>query len=258
MQTFHSSSSAIIRASSNSPKGHSRKGPTASKYSAPETEIEARFLYLALQANPIEQRGYRRHFSTLKEKLIPFPSRETDEQRKIADCLSSLDDLIWAEEKVGEALLEHKRGLMQQLFPAPGETLPRLRFPKFRDDGPWVIKRMGEGITLVSGQHLGPSDYKTEPSDYPYFTGPSDFTDDNGSVGKWVQKEASPQLAVEGDVLVTVKGSGVGSLWRLKLPKVAMGRQLMAVRGTSFLPSFLHYFNLIKKAHIWQRWRLAT
>ena len=27
--------------------------------------------------------------------------------------------------------------LMQQLFPAKGETLPKLRFPEFRDAGEW-------------------------------------------------------------------------------------------------------------------------
>jgi len=33
---------------------------------------------------------------------------------------------------------------MQQLFPAEGETLPRLRFPEFREAGEWEEKRLGE------------------------------------------------------------------------------------------------------------------
>ena len=39
------------------------------------------------------------------------------EQQKIADCLTSLDDLIRAEEVQLVSLKDHKKGLMQQLFP---------------------------------------------------------------------------------------------------------------------------------------------
>ena len=33
---------------------------------------------------------------------------------------------------------------MQRLFPRPGETTPHLRFPEFRDAGPWEVKRLGD------------------------------------------------------------------------------------------------------------------
>ena len=39
------------------------------------------------------------------------------EQQKIADCLSSLDELIEASHKKVETLQQHKKGLMQKLFP---------------------------------------------------------------------------------------------------------------------------------------------
>ena len=94
------------------------QGADGIKILAPTPEIEARFLFLALQANPIEQKGYKRHFSTLKEKLIPFPHKDTGEQQKIADCLSSLDELIQAKSKRIDVLKLHKKGLMQQLFPS--------------------------------------------------------------------------------------------------------------------------------------------
>ncbi len=44
------------------------------------------------------------------------------EQRRIAECLSSLDELIAAETQKIEALKTHKKGLMQQLFPSPEEV----------------------------------------------------------------------------------------------------------------------------------------
>lgn len=55
---------------------------------------------------------------------IPIPYTSIKEQHRIASCLSSLDALITAETQKLEALKTHKKGLMQQLFPAPGENEP--------------------------------------------------------------------------------------------------------------------------------------
>ena len=44
------------------------------------------------------------------------------EQQRIADCLTSLDDLIAAQTQKHEALKTHKKGLMQQLFPSPEDN----------------------------------------------------------------------------------------------------------------------------------------
>ena len=64
---------------------------------------------------------------------ITVPYTLKNEQQKIADCLSSLDERITLEAQKLEALKRHKKGLMQQLFPREGENLPRLRFPEFRE-----------------------------------------------------------------------------------------------------------------------------
>lgn len=79
--------------------------------------IDIRFLYYALQVDPITSTSYRRHFSLLQEKRVAFP-KELVEQQRIADCLSSLDDQIAAESHQLAALKTYKQGMMQQLFPA--------------------------------------------------------------------------------------------------------------------------------------------
>ncbi|MCY4165258.1 MAG: hypothetical protein OXF03_03825 [Gammaproteobacteria bacterium] len=93
--------------------------------------VSTPYLYHQLSHRPLVAKQYKRHFSTLKNRLVYFPDPKLGEQRKIADCLGSLDDLIAAEGRKLEALRQHKKGLMQQLFPQPGETAPRLRFPEF-------------------------------------------------------------------------------------------------------------------------------
>ncbi len=50
-------------------------------------------------------------------KAYPLTFPKQDEQQKIADCLSSLDDLITTQTEKIAALKQHKKGLMQQLFP---------------------------------------------------------------------------------------------------------------------------------------------
>jgi type I restriction enzyme S subunit len=77
---------------------------------------------------------------------MPLPNPKPEEQQKIADCLSSVDELIAAEGQKLKALQEHKKGLMQQLFPAEGETLPKLRFPEFQSAPGWEAKVLGKYI----------------------------------------------------------------------------------------------------------------
>lgn len=62
---------------------------------------------------------------------INYPIKR-EEQQKVADCLSSIDELIDAARIKLKALEKYKKGLMQKLFPAEGKNLPEWRFPEFR------------------------------------------------------------------------------------------------------------------------------
>ena len=59
-----------------------------------------------------QQHGVDRYYDKFSEK----------EQQKVADCLSSLDGIITAQTKKLATLKTHKKGLMQQLFPALDEV----------------------------------------------------------------------------------------------------------------------------------------
>ncbi len=69
-----------------------------------------------------------------------FPN--VSEQQKIAECLSSVDELMAAQARKVDALKTHKKGLMQQLFPREGETQPRLRFLEFQNAGEWREEKL--------------------------------------------------------------------------------------------------------------------
>lgn len=71
---------------------------------------------------------------------VVYP-KSKQEQQKIASCLSSIDTLISAHSQKLDALKTYKKGLMQQLFPAEGETVPRLRFAGF--EGEWEETKLG-------------------------------------------------------------------------------------------------------------------
>jgi len=94
----------------------------------------------------------------LKKVTTIIPAKEK-EQQKIADCLSSLDELIAAQAHKLDTLKAHKKGLMQQLFPALGQSTPTLRFPEFQDAGAWKKKILGKLLKINSGKGFKAAEY---------------------------------------------------------------------------------------------------
>lgn len=82
-----------------------------------------------------------------------------EEQQKIADCLSSLDELITAEDQKLDALQKHKKKLMQELFPREDETQPRLRFS---NDGDWNLHSLPEFVFFQEGPGIMAVDFRSE------------------------------------------------------------------------------------------------
>ncbi|MCA3174873.1 MAG: restriction endonuclease subunit S [Burkholderiales bacterium] len=98
------------------------QGADGIKIITAKSGINTRFLFYALESNPVIQESYKRHFSVLKEKIISFPDSKSGEQKRITECLTSIDDLIVAQTQKLHALKRQKRGLMQQLFPSQAEA----------------------------------------------------------------------------------------------------------------------------------------
>jgi type I restriction enzyme S subunit len=102
----------------------------------------------------------------------------------------------------------------------------------------WAWARLGDVIHLVSGQHLQPGEYSDQKqSGPPYITGPADF----GVKGLVITRYAIVRkaIAIKGQILLTVKGAGVGKTAVCNLEEVAISRQLMAMSAIKWNQSFL-------------------
>ena len=93
----------------------------------PKKNVTPVFLELIMRGrkeylNKVATTGAQKNINNdiLREVDVLLPS--VPEQKRIADCLTFLDDLIAAESKKLDTLKTHKKGLMQQLFPQVGEV----------------------------------------------------------------------------------------------------------------------------------------
>jgi type I restriction enzyme S subunit len=95
--------------------------------------------------------------SQLKGLAVAMPGLA--EQRKIASCLTTLDELISAESRKLDLLKSQKKGLLQKLFPKEGESVPRLRFAEFEGAGEWETIAFPDAIrnNCVSRENQIPS-----------------------------------------------------------------------------------------------------
>lgn len=75
-----------------------------------------KFIYEYMNLIKFETGEHKRYYISEYQNIL-FAMPPTEEQRKIADCLSSIDELIKVREEKLELLKKHKKGLMQQLFP---------------------------------------------------------------------------------------------------------------------------------------------
>ncbi len=147
---------------------------------------------------------------------ISFPSPKKFEQQKIADCLSSLDELISSSNKKLDDLKLHKKGIMQQLFPAKDETVPHLRFPEFRDAGEWQknllgnqTMKIGSGVTPLGGD----SNYGI--SGHPFVRSQNVgwgvlILDDIVFIDEDIHQNSISTEILQNDVLLNITGASIG------------------------------------------------
>lgn len=126
-----------------------------------------------------------------------------EEQQKIASCLSSLDTFLNFHKQKLELLQEHKKGLLQNLFPKKDKKIPEFRFSEFKNDGKWEEKSLSEITNAIfDGTHQTPTYTKTG---IPFFSVENIVSgNDNKFISKEDYKIATRKNKPEkGDILIT-------------------------------------------------------
>lgn len=164
------------------------------------------------------------------------------EQQKIASCLSSLDDLISAHSQKLELLKDHKKGLMQNLFPQEGEKVPKYRFKEFEKDGEWVEKTLGELGEFLGGGTPSRTNIEYWKGNIPWISS-SDISEDdihNISISQYINEIA----IVESATKIIPKGS-ILFVSRVGVGKLAVSKEELCTSQdfTTFIPrKILNYF----------------
>lgn len=175
---------------------------------------------------------------------VEIPTPSPAEQQKIAECLSSVDELLAAQARKVDALKAHKKGLMQQLFPREGETQPRLRFPEFQNAPVWkphtlenlCTAKISYGI-VQAGPHV--------PNGMPYIKS----TDLNSMLrldklertSEVIAKKYQRSEVVPGDLVFSLRGNiGVSQIVPEEIPvaNLTQGTARIRTKGPSMF--FLH------------------
>lgn len=190
-------------------------------------------------------------------KLLPihYPSNKK-EQQKIASCLSSLDDVIEAHSQKLDLLKNHKKGLMQNLFPQEGEKVPRYRFKEFKKDGNWVEKTLGEVGDFIGGGTPDTFIQEYWDGEILWYT-PTEVK--NGKlkssirkISKQGLKNSSAKLLPKGTILITTRATiGDGAITEVECT-TNQGFQSLIVNNSE-LNSFWLYWLLHHKEELVKR-----
>jgi type I restriction enzyme S subunit len=191
------------------------------------------------------------YFSDFKKENVPVPKPK--EQQKIASCLSSLDEVIAAHSQKLELLKDHKKGLMQNLFPQEGEKVPKYRFKEFEKDGEWELKQLGVDKVIEIKGRIGYRGYTIEDivskGDGAISMSPSNI-DENGNLNfekstsiTWAKYDESPEIMLEDGFTVLVKtGSSYGKAAYINnlIEKTTINPQLVVLKPKKIDSYFLY------------------
>lgn len=180
---------------------------------------------------------------------MPLPYAFPEEQQKIADCLSSIDDLIDAESRKLKALEKYKKGLMQKLFPAEGKTLPEWRFPEFQGCEEWKHEEIGEIGEVITGKTPSTSDTALWDGNIQFVT-PTDITENKYQhhTQRTVVKTPKMKVLPKHTIMFTCIAS-IGKM-ALSLYPCITNQQINSIVPMSCYNNEFIYYSLLQKTFL--------
>ncbi|MGT2805945.1 restriction endonuclease subunit S [Streptococcus intermedius] len=178
--------------------------------------------------------------------LIPTLASE---QKAIGDFFSTLDRSIALHQRELENLKNRKKSLLQKMFPKNGESVPKIRFPEFKNAPAWEQRKLGEVAEITMGQSPNSANYTNNPSDHILVQGNADMR--NGYVHPRVWTTQVTKTAKKGALIISVRAP-VGDVGKTEY-NVVLGRGVAAIQGNEFI------FQLLSKMKINGYWeKLST
>ena len=92
------------------------------------------------------------------ENINVFMPNSLPEQKAIGDFFSTLDRSIALHQRELENLKNRKKSLLQKMFPKNGESVPKIRFPEFKNAPAWEQRKLGEVAEFSKGNGYSKSD----------------------------------------------------------------------------------------------------
>lgn len=180
-------------------------------------------------------------------------SKTPHEQQKIASCLSSLDEVIAAHSQKLELLKNHKKGLLQNLFPCPEPVegrktnVPKYRFKEFENDGEWVEKNL-ESLTLKIGDGIHTTPKYDDSGEY-YFINGNNLIEGRIIVEEKTKKVSFSEYEVhkknltDSTILLSINGT-IGNIAFCNNEKVVLGKSACYIIPKNSLNNIFLYYCL--------------
>ena len=207
----------------------------------PSKNVVTEFLFYLLSSSTF-QREVRSRMATgtfatiilknLNQIPVCIPS-DKSEQEEIAGYLSAFDNLITLHQRKYDKLVAVKKALLGKMFPADGETVPKIRFKGFSDA--WEQRKLGDAVQITMGQSPDGSTYSDVPSNYILVQGNADLQ--NGWVSPRVWTSQMTKKADAGDLIMSVRAPA-GAMGKTAYNAV-IGRGVAAIKGNEFIYQLL-------------------
>ena len=203
----------------------------------PKDDILSDFLYTEIQTPTFQKELESRKSTSAQPGIylgdlaeIPLQySPSLDEQKKIGEYFSYLDNLITLYQRECERLQIVKKSMLENMFPKNGERVPKIRFSGFTDD--WEQRKLGEVAQITMGQSPDGSTYSDTPSDYILVQGNADLKDGWVSPRIWTTQKT--KTAAAGDLIMSVRAPA-GAMGKTAYD-VVLGRGVAGIKGNEFI-----------------------
>ncbi len=202
----------------------------------PSTKIDPHYLAYMLRSDTVRNRivflaqgisRYNISKNGVMEIEVPLPDYQ--EQQQLGKFFSNLDYLITLHQRKYERLMQIKKSLLEKMFPADGEKMPKIRFKGYSEA--WEQRKLGDLVKITMGTSPDGSTYSDTPKDYILVQGNADLKD--GWVFPRVWTTQVTKTADAGDLIMSVRAPA-GSMGKTAYSAV-IGRGVAAIKGNEFI-----------------------